>query len=137
MKFEFAGRTYRIRFKHDRPRELSAHVTHEVGITTKGVLVCHTCTVQYDAADGSPAEFFRLTHVSKCQRERQVACVIESLVAEQWIVTTAGIGRVNKKAGDRFTRCGGRTAAIRNAIASMVPEFKNAVWAAYNARKAA
>lgn len=118
MHFIFEGVNYRIRFKHDRVREWTAHAKHEVSLVRKTVnqlqsgpafLVCLTCS-------GQLGEPFRLSHLSKREQERRVTCEILRQSGSEWLPVFRGDSRLNRDSSDRYSREGGRRAALHNAL---------------------
>jgi hypothetical protein len=140
VQFEFEGSTYRIGFTYDRNRDWAAHWGHKVELWEKNssgptFLQCRTCDLQ-------------LSHVPKAQRKRLVHCAIWTRRQEGWESVVSGIGRVNLKAGDRFSRREGREAALRDCLDNYTKRsaeaggdwdkakaFRAAAWFAYTHRK--
>jgi hypothetical protein len=150
MQFEFEGQTYRIGFMHEVSRRWEDHWKHEIdftraerpdgGFTGPAALVCLTCTRRLAQAHPDVDPYtnpFRLSHLSKADKERRTRCRIYRRDAEDWKIAYEGVGRVNRKAGDRYEREAGRLAALRNALGdSAVKPLKTAAWKAYNERAA-
>lgn len=153
MQFQFEGQTYRLGFRHEVSRRWEDHcgddhqttlqrVTYMVQ-TKKGpkpkagpaMLICLGCTERLGMV-------VRLSHLSKAEKERRTWCSIRKWEAEghpdgRWAVVYERVGRVNRKAGDRYEKEAGRIAALRNALASARPasiQFNRAAWKAYNER---
>lgn len=118
MHFIFEGVNYRIRFKHDRVRDWTAHAKHKTALYRAwrnganhgpAFLVCESCSEQL----GAP---FRLSHLSKRERERRVTCEILRQSGSEWLAVFSGDSRLNTDSKDRYSREGGRRAALHNAL---------------------
>lgn len=144
MTFEFAGRKFRIGFRHDKSRRWEDHVGHNIifgrtqktgfaettkagpGVTGPAFVWCLNCSL-------------RLSHLNREQRRRNTACTIwiddQVLDGQQtWRVLSMGESRLNVAAGDTFDREKGRVAALTNALARCAQpedthEFRQALWA--------
>lgn len=140
MTFEFAGRKFRIGFRHDKSRRWEDHVGHNIifgriqkktpaskpGVTGPAFVWCLNCQLQ-------------LSHLDRERRRRKTHCTIwidEAILDGQqtWRVLSMGQSRLNVAAGDTFDREKGRVAALTNALALCVQpedtyEFRQALWA--------
>lgn len=151
MQFEFEGNRYRIVFRYDKDRNWAAHQEHGVGLRCAGpwkgqpALWCLDCNLQ-------------LSHLPKSDRKRLARCTLFVHSGGAWEFTASGIGRVNLKAGDQFSRKEGREAALadmletfsRRCIADdalgdvlreqttrQMKHFRIVAWGAYHNRKEA
>lgn len=139
MRFEFQGNEYRIVFRHDPSRELSAHVGHNVFLGPAiqdghVILCCNDCR-----EPGSSEYALTLYPVGKNQSRRQTHVSIEFLLGKCWIPLIKSSSRVNAKAGDKFNRNDGREAALANAVGDCMVNGKGTfgyhVWRCYFSRK--
>jgi hypothetical protein len=131
MTFSFQGLRFRIGFHHDKSRDWAAHRFHAVTLIRDGdgpvFLHCLKCGMQ-------------LSHLSKAARLRSTKCVILREDSDGWRPIASACGRLNVKAGDKFSREPGRVAALEAALNSLPEyygknrEFRSAVWSAYWSR---
>ena len=119
MQFEFQGVPYRIGFRHDPDRSLAAHVEHAVAINrflnARAELWCVPCNV-------------KLLPLSKGELLRNTVCMIQRREPGDdgqmvWRTVFHGDGKLNRKAGDAFSREGGRCASLAAAL-----KDADAVW---------
>ncbi len=140
MKFTHNGKEYRIIFRHDRSRALSAHVGHSLTVIPEDgfggkkrlSIGCFTCR------GPEPGTALKLFPLNNKQTRRTHVEIQVKVFTDTWITLHSGTGKVNQKAGDVFSRGAGREAALVNAIGK--PEcakgtFEYAVWLAFFARK--
>jgi hypothetical protein len=123
MTFKFEGKEYRIAFMHELPRAWEAHKGHNVSLAQHNgsgatVLFCRTCSTA-----NQPHCTFRLSHVPEAQRQRRTHCTISVATGEVnedgyliWKTVANGVSQVNVKAGDRFSRAGGRHWSLTHAL---------------------
>jgi hypothetical protein len=145
MQFEFDGETYRIAFRHPVPSGLAYHAGHAVALirdTNQKTrrpqgptrLICEECEVRF----GRPVRI----SLRRKDEVRSIVCVIYVCRSREnskpeWEAVGGGESRLNRKAKDRYTREGGRQAALNAALLrDFNAEFRTAARAAYANRKA-
>src|ERR1035438_915506 len=127
MQFEFEGELYRIAFHHPVPTDLYYHAGHEVelvrgrhaqrgGVIQKTGhrpmrLMCAEC----EARTGREVQLF------PAPKGRSVECGVYVCQSREnskpeWELVLRGSSKLNRKAKDRYTREGGRVAALNNAL---------------------
>ena len=146
MRFDYNGVPLRIRFRHDPPLELAAHVGHQLtAAPTRGRVRVHCVDCG-----------LTLTPLSRREARRETTCLIEAgrqygVAITQggevkqlldWTTLLVGRSRTNVKAGDRFTRALGRVSSLENALGagpcSALPgSAEEAAWRAYGDRNRA
>ncbi len=138
MNFEFNGNTYRIVFKHDPNRLLSAHIGHACEVRkdkekNRTITVCLKCRIVI----GTDAPYGTLP---KALRVRKTWCVIQvrrpdsdfqsgTAIAKlnRFRDVVYGMGKPNVYEGDRFNLKAGRVHSLQSALKaeSLQPEH---VW---------
>lgn len=139
MKFKHNGHEYRIVFRHDKPRDLSAHVGHRLAVvpnrdSKKLAIACDTCRIDFQTG-------LQLWPLGKKQR-RSTHAMIQVKTSTGWITTHEASTKVNVKHGDVFNRCDGREAALENILGRCgdlktadKSTFEFAAWVAFFSRK--
>ncbi len=144
MNFKHESKEYRIVFRHDRPRDLSAHVGHNLTVghvdgvdtgTGRLLICCLDCS---GPTKGSALALWPLgkKHVRCTHVEIQIKTSLGT-----WVTVVEGTGKVNVKAGDKFSRAAGREAALTNAVGDYVSQrfktgaFENKVWITFFSRR--
>ena len=144
MQFQFEGETYQIEFVHPVPTYLAYHVGHETTLLREtNPRDLHPCGPTRLYCDTCEAKFGRPVEICLRKKEvpRRIECSISIAQPEedtkpQWLIIYSGIAKLNRKAKDQYTREGGRSAAIDNALSRGVTvEFRAAALAAYQNRK--
>src|ERR1035438_948269 len=121
MQFEFEGELYRIAFHHPVPTDLYYHAGHEVQLVRDATnskpghgpmrIFCAEC----EARTGRTVQLF------PAPKGRSVECGIYVCQSREnskpeWELVLRGSSKLNRKAKDRYTREGGRVAALNNAL---------------------
>jgi hypothetical protein len=107
MRFAFAGRIYRIRFKHEHHPNNDAPLSHCIPIMAGG---------------------------TKYGKVRAVTeCIIEvKRDDDRWAGWSWGVARCSLD--DRFQKEIGRKLSLQRALIGTTKEFRTSVWAAYTVR---
>lgn len=129
MNFTFNGNLYRIVFRHDPNRLLSAHIGHMTSIMKHPdygvVTMCLQCKMVIGACRHTLPKALRVRKtwcviqvdaLARKIKDGEEISGIELARGERWKDVTHGCGRPNVKEGDRFNLKAGRVHSLQDAL---------------------